>query len=62
MDGEQIGGLAGVFFSIPVIAMLRILLLRIARAREIEEETAPASGEEIAAGPGQPQPIQSNPA
>ncbi len=37
MAGEQIGGLAGVFLSIPIIAILRIILVRITKARQRAE-------------------------
>jgi predicted PurR-regulated permease PerM len=35
LAGAEIGGIAGIFFSIPVIAALRVIVLRLHRAREI---------------------------
>ncbi len=32
LAGEQIGGVAGMFFSVPVIATLRVVYVRLARA------------------------------
>jgi len=55
MAGEQIGGLAGVFFSIPVIATLRILVLRIKKAHEAEEIEL-AGGEQSGAAPAEQMP------
>jgi predicted PurR-regulated permease PerM len=51
MAGEQIGGLAGVFFSIPVLATFRILVLRIAKAREREEQEQTHASQEIVTAP-----------
>jgi predicted PurR-regulated permease PerM len=48
MAGEQIGGLAGVFFSIPVIATLRIIWDRVKKAmedRELNGTALPGDGE-----------------
>jgi predicted PurR-regulated permease PerM len=59
MAGEQIGGLAGVFFSIPVIATLRILLIRIVKQRELEEQQV--TDQEISPAPKESQPVRSNP-
>jgi predicted PurR-regulated permease PerM len=39
--GQQIGGIAGMFFSVPVIAVLRVVYLRLMRARS-RRELAPA--------------------
>jgi len=39
MAGEQIAGVAGMFFSIPVIATLRVLFVRLQRARGVEVVT-----------------------
>jgi predicted PurR-regulated permease PerM len=62
MAGEQIGGLAGVFFSIPVIATLRILLLRMAKARELEQQAEPPGDREIEAAPVGPERMPPRPA
>jgi len=37
LAGAEIGGISGVFFSIPVIAALRVILMRLHRAREISQ-------------------------
>ena len=37
LAGAEIGGIAGVFFSIPVIAALRVIVMRLHRAREISQ-------------------------
>lgn len=36
LAGEQIGGIAGMFFSVPVLATLRVLFVRLQRARRRE--------------------------
>ena len=36
LAGEQIGGIAGMFFSVPVIATLRVIFVRLQRARHRE--------------------------
>ena len=42
LAGEQIGGVAGMFLSIPVLATLRVILVRIQKARD-RSRLAPAS-------------------
>jgi predicted PurR-regulated permease PerM len=37
LAGAEIGGISGVFFSIPVIAALRVIVMRLHRAREISQ-------------------------
>ena len=37
LAGEQIGGVAGMFFSVPVIATLRVVYVRLARVRRRKE-------------------------
>lgn len=37
LAGAEIGGISGVFFSIPVIAALRVIMMRLHRAREISQ-------------------------
>jgi predicted PurR-regulated permease PerM len=36
LAGEQIAGVTGMFFSVPVIATLRVLFVRLQRARGTE--------------------------
>jgi predicted PurR-regulated permease PerM len=35
--GEQIGGIPGMFFSVPIIAVLRVVYVRLMRARQLRE-------------------------
>jgi predicted PurR-regulated permease PerM len=42
LAGEQIGGIAGMFFSVPVIATLRVIYVRLSRARR-RRELAPTA-------------------
>jgi predicted PurR-regulated permease PerM len=37
LAGEQIAGVPGMFFSVPVIAALRVLYVRLRRQRRVAE-------------------------